>query len=37
VVQVTATETPVEHKGPYVPIALVNAGYLDVSGVEVKS
>jgi uncharacterized protein (DUF2235 family) len=37
VVAITATETPVSHTGPYVPMALVNAGYLDVSSVDVKS
>jgi uncharacterized protein (DUF2235 family) len=30
VTQITATETPVSHTGPYVPLALVNAGYLDI-------
>jgi hypothetical protein len=36
VVSVTATEPPVNHKGAYLPMALVNSGYLDVSGVAVK-
>jgi glutathione S-transferase len=35
VAAVTATDTPVSHTGPYLPMSLVNAGYLDVN-VNVK-
>jgi uncharacterized protein (DUF2235 family) len=34
---ITGTVPPVTHKGPYVPVALVNSGHLDVSGVSAKN
>jgi len=36
VTTVTATEPPVSKTGPYVPIALVNSGHLDVTGLATK-
>lgn len=36
VATVTGTEPPVTHTGPYLPIALVNSGHLDVTGVKPK-
>lgn len=37
VASVTGTEPPVTRTGPYLPVALVNSGHLDVSGVTAKS
>lgn len=36
VISVVATEPPVERKGAYLPLALVNSGHLDISGATIR-